>query len=90
MNFADYLALVRPRIEKDLKAGVPSVTGHANEPEAVSAHATDDLNAYLYEPLRQFSAQGGKRVRPALALLGAEAVGGNPQEALPIASAIVI
>ncbi|EPD77377.1 MULTISPECIES: polyprenyl synthetase family protein [Atopobiaceae] len=88
MNFADYLALVRPRIEKDLKAGLPSVTGDANEPEAVSAHATDDLNAYLYEPLRQFSAQGGKRVRPALALLGAEAVGGNPQEAFPIASAI--
>ena len=37
-----------------------------------------DLNTYLYQPLAHFSAGGGKRVRPVLCCLGAEAVGGSP------------
>ena len=47
-----------------------------------------DLNTYLYQPLRGFSATGGKRVRPALVLLATQAVHGNVEAALPVACAI--
>ena len=47
-----------------------------------------DLNTYLYQPLAHFSAGGGKRVRPVLCCLGAEAVGGLAEAALPVACAI--
>lgn len=47
-----------------------------------------DLKRYLYEPLRRFTASGGKRVRPALVLLGAEAVGGDARAALSSAVAV--
>ena len=47
-----------------------------------------DLEAYLYRPLERFTASGGKRVRPVLALLGAEAVGGRPEQALSTGVAI--
>lgn len=36
----------------------------------------------LYEPMNYIMGLGGKRVRPLLALLGAEACGGNPEYAL--------
>lgn len=51
------------------------------------ASATD-LEHYLYNPLARFTASGGKRVRPVLALLGAEAVGGKAEQALSAAVAI--
>ena len=47
-----------------------------------------DLRRYLYEPLAHFTAGGGKRVRPVLCLLGAEATGGNATSALSAAVAI--
>ena len=47
-----------------------------------------DLNTYLYQPLREFSATGGKRVRPALVLLATQAVHGDIEAALPVACAI--
>ena len=47
-----------------------------------------DLNRYLYQPLARFTASGGKRTRPALALLGCEAVGADPAAALSTAAAI--
>ena len=47
-----------------------------------------DLTRYLYEPLERFTASGGKRVRPVLALLGAEAIGGAAASALSAAIAI--
>ena len=47
-----------------------------------------DLNTYLYQPLREFSATGGKRVRPALVLLATQAVHGKVEAALPVACAI--
>ena len=47
-----------------------------------------DLRRYLYDPLVGFTASGGKRVRPVLALLGAEAVGGRAEDALSCAVAV--
>lgn len=47
-----------------------------------------DLDSYLYQPLRRFSATGGKRVRPALVLLATQAVHGDVEAALPVACAI--
>ena len=50
-----------------------------NGPHAVrSSLLHDDLDRALYCPLRRFTARGGKRTRPILAMLGCEAVGGDP------------
>ena len=57
------------------------------EPAACNS-VVADLNTYLYQPLRGFSATGGKRVRPALVLLATQAVHGNVEAALPVACAI--
>lgn len=118
MDFIDYLTSVRPRVEKELDAGLPIPVSkrHLQEAEsctlveqnvAKSAAAVPakpavtvpaepaacnsvvaDLNTYLYQPLRGFSATGGKRVRPALVLLATQAVHGNVEAALPVACAI--
>ena len=50
--------------------------------------ATADLSRYLYAPLAHFTSGGGKRVRPVLCLLGAEAVGAAPERALSAGIAI--
>lgn len=47
-----------------------------------------DLNRYLYQPLQAFTASGGKRTRPALCLLGAEACFGSQESALALACAL--
>ncbi len=47
-----------------------------------------DMDRYLYDPLRRFSDNAGKRHRPLICLLGCEAVGGDPQKAWPSAAAI--
>ena len=57
------------------------------EPTACNS-VVADLNTYLYQPLRGFSATGGKRVRPALVLLATQAVHGDVEAALPVACAI--
>lgn len=110
MDFIDYLTSVRPRVEKELDAGLPIPVSqrHLQEAEsctlveqnvaksaaAVPAEPTAcnsvvaDLNTYLYQPLRGFSATGGKRVRPALVLLATQAVHGDVEAALPVACAI--
>lgn len=110
MDFIDYLTSVRPRVEKELDAGLPIPVSqrHLQEAEsctlieqnvAKSAAAVPaepaacnsvvaDLNTYLYQPLRGFSATGGKRVRPALVLLATQAVHGVVEAALPVACAI--
>ena len=77
--FIDYLAEVKPLIEEQLvpdrvRLGVPSIER--------------DLDAYLYGPYDRFVSSGGKRTRPALCLLGCEAVGGARGTALPLAAAI--
>ena len=116
MDFIDYLTSVRPRVEKELDAGLPIPVSNRHLQEAAqdscafaeqnveqnvakSAAAVPaepaacnsvvaDLNTYLYQPLRGFSATGGKRVRPALVLLATQAVHGDVEAALPVACAI--
>ena len=74
-----------------LKDRLPLVEGALAD--AAATPLTDgasaaDLSRYLYEPLSRFTASGGKRVRPVLALLGAEAVGGDARDALSCAVAV--
>ena len=101
MNFADYLTQKLPAVEAEIMRGLPEATPAANAtpaatssaaPAAVTAAPSErtraDLNTYLYQPLTHFSAGGGKRVRPVLCCLGAEAVGGSAEAALPVACAI--
>lgn len=91
MDFIDYLTSVRPRVEKELDAGLPIPVSqrHLKEAEPPTCNSiVADLNTYLYQPLRGFSATGGKRVRPALVLLATQAVHGNVEAALPVACAI--
>ena len=81
-RFSAYLAEVRPLIEAHL-ADHPVralITGGAS--------CGDELDRVLYEPCADFTARGGKRTRPALALLGASAVGGDRELALPVACAV--
>lgn len=79
-DFATYLAARRPLIETYLSDTFP----HAERGVAQA----DDLERFLYEPLVRFTSAGGKRTRPALALLGCEAVGGTPEQALSVAAAV--
>ena len=66
----------------------PAAPAAATSATAPSEHTRADLNTYLYQPLAHFSAGGGKRVRPVLCCLGAEAVGGSAEAALTVACAI--
>ena len=80
--FMTYLAEKLPLVEEALAQASPApLTTSDGEPAA-------DLARYLYDPLARFTASGGKRVRPVLALLGAEAVGGSAQAALSTGVAI--
>lgn len=74
----DRLPLVEDALDATRAAAVPS-----DMPTPA-----DDLERYLYAPLAHFTAGGGKRVRPVLALLGAEAVGGRAEHALSCGVAI--
>lgn len=78
--FVVYLHGKLPLVEQAL-------TDAQTHPLTDSASAADLAN-YLYSPLARFTASGGKRVRPVLALLGAEAVGGKAEQALSAAVAI--
>ena len=78
--FTAYLKEKLPMVEEALALTMAS-------PLATSG-PVDDLERYLYQPLARFTAGGGKRVRPVLALLGAEAVGGRAQDALACGLAV--
>jgi geranylgeranyl diphosphate synthase type I len=75
-----------------LKDRLPLIERALHEADAVTMSRDDapmdDLDRYLYAPLAHFTAGGGKRVRPVLALLGAEAVGGRADQALSCGVAI--
>lgn len=99
--FVDYLSSHLPAVEAALAAAsatplTDAPTNSAGEKPATAASApsveasapADDLTCYLYEPLTHFTSSGGKRVRPVLALLGAEAVGGRAEDALSTGVAI--
>ena len=74
--FVAYLSERLPLVEQALAEAAPSALTDAGHGPA------DDLDRYLYAPLARFTASGGKRVRPVLCLLGAEAVGGDARRAL--------
>jgi geranylgeranyl diphosphate synthase type I len=74
--FLNYLGEVSPEIDARLHqylAGVPE---------------SSPLHLYLYGILDEFIARGGKRVRPAMAMLASEAVGGEARKALASGCAI--
>jgi geranylgeranyl diphosphate synthase, type I len=74
--FLEYLSRVRPAIDQRLR-------------EYLSlAKAGDDLHTYLYGILDDFVARGGKRLRPAMAMMACEAAGGDPIRALPSGCAV--
>ena len=78
MNFADYLTQKLPAVEAEIMRGLPAASAApAAATSTPSERTRADLNTYLYQPLAHFSAGGGKRVRPVLCCLGAEAVGGS-------------
>ncbi|MGQ5427363.1 polyprenyl synthetase family protein [Thermophilibacter sp. ZX-H3] len=78
--FVTYLRERLPLVERAL--------ADAADAPLTDGPVADDLVRYLYAPLRRFTAGGGKRVRPVLALLGAEAVGGRAEDALSCAVAV--
>lgn len=68
--FIDYLASVSPAIDRYLHEQLEKA------PEG------SPRNRYLYSILREFITRGGKRTRPAMAMLACEALGGDPHRAL--------
>lgn len=78
--FVAYLSQHLQLINDSILARVPSPI-HAEE-------QIRDLDGYLYGPVVRFVNAGGKRTRPALCLLGAEAVGASATKALSVAAAV--
>ena len=61
--------------------------GHCLD-QALSPDALPDVPASLLEPMRYALLGGGKRIRPILCVLSAEAAGGSAERAMPAALAI--
>jgi geranylgeranyl diphosphate synthase type I len=76
--FVDYLVSVSPQIDEYLRRYLTVVP--QNSP----------LHRYLYGILDEFIARGGKRTRPAMAMLACEAVGGEACKALAGGCAIEV
>ena len=55
---------------------------------AIRAYIEDDVPANLIEACRQYPYAGGKRMRPAMTVTACGAVGGNREDAVPLAVAI--
>jgi geranylgeranyl diphosphate synthase type II len=73
MDAEAYLLDRGERIDRELDARVPP----ADSPPRV-----------LHEAMRHLLWPGGKRLRPGFALAAAEAVGGDPERAVPVATAV--
>ena len=73
MDAHEFLAACLPRVERALEAALPR---------------SDEPPARLHAAMRHLLFPGGKRLRPALALAAAEAVGGDADAALPAAVAV--
>lgn len=78
--FVAYLQQNIQLIEDDVLARTPAPEQKVDQ--------SRDLDRYLYGPVVRFVSSGGKRIRPALCMLGAQAVGTDPCVALPAASAV--
>ena len=79
--FTAFLERVHPSIEDVVRKALP-------KPMAEGEAVRRDLDRYLYEPLARLVLAGGKRIRPALCLLGSSAVGGKESDALDVACAV--
>ena len=77
--FVSFVERVLPTIESDIRDRLP----HPYE-----TSETKSLSRYLYGPLERFVLSGGKRIRPALCLLGAVVVGAEERVALSAACAV--
>jgi len=73
MDVGPYLAESAERVDRHLDGALPRA---------------EDPPARLHAAMRHLLFPGGKRLRPALAFAGAEAVGGTPERALPVATAV--
>ncbi|VVC04767.1 Short chain isoprenyl diphosphate synthase [Candidatus Burarchaeum australiense] len=71
-EMTEYLERLKPQIEAEMEKTMPR----------------DKRPAEVYSLLWEILDRGGKRFRPAICLLGCEAVGGNPKNAMPAAVAI--
>jgi geranylgeranyl diphosphate synthase, type II len=69
-----YVETVKPEIERALRTHLPLA------PQTINTNLNDALSYALFP--------GGKRLRPVLTLLGAEAVGGRREKVLPTAAAV--
>lgn len=76
MTFAEFLSEHHHDLDDYLLSFFESKTNNVN------------LDRYLYEPLRAFAKNGGKRHRPLICLLACRAVGGDPELAKSTAAAI--
>ncbi len=74
-TFEEYLELYAKPIGNVINSYIPSGTH-------------DDMNKYLYDPLKAYSENGGKRHRPLICIAACLAVGGNPDDATSAAAAI--
>lgn len=75
---AEYLADARSRVDEALGRFLPEV----------DASGQGDVPARLAEAMRYSMLGGGKRLRPLLALMAAEACGADPESAMPAACAL--
>lgn len=80
MAFVSYLSSNLQAIDECVLSHVPHAKQHAGQKA--------DLEDFLFGPIERFVSAGGKRIRPALCLLGAEAVGAEPTVALSAAAAV--
>jgi geranylgeranyl diphosphate synthase, type I len=74
--FVDYLVSVSPGIDEYLHRYLTAVPKDSSR------------QRYLYDILDEFIMRGGKRTRPAMAMLACEAVGGDPRRAMSSGCAI--
>lgn len=76
--FIGYLAQVTPGIDATLHGYFDGI------------REGTDLYSYLYGILDEFVSRGGKRLRPAMTMLGCAAVGGDPKRAMASGCAIEV
>ena len=74
-SFEEYLSCYASKIGDILNAYIPS-----------GSHP--DMDRYLYDPLKRYSENGGKRHRPLICFAACRAVGGNMELATSAAAAI--
>ena len=74
-NFEDYLDLYADRVGDLVNSYIPEGTH-------------PDMDRYLYDPLREYSENGGKRHRPLICFAACQAVGGDIELATSAAAAI--